>query len=482
MSRPNLPLLALLLPLAALAQGPIPANQGGITQAQLLRAFPDPNAAPAPTPPPPTIGGILTANDISGQTQTLVSTAPVQTATNAFFQSLGSNGRACATCHTPQSGWGMTPQQAQAIFAASNGGDPLFRRFDGAVCPTADMSTPAAMKSAYALLLNRGLIRVGVTIPTNAEFTVPSVVDPYNCTTSPTTGLTSPSAGVISVYRRPLPTANLRFETTLMWDGREPTLTSQATDATLIHAQAFTAPTAAQLTQMVGFELALTAAQSNDNAAGSTGSPASLAAQAVTGPDNAPFPSNAFTVFQSWASLTGGDAQTQARQSIARGEAIFNTRPMQIAGVAGFNNTVIGGHAVGGAFTGACSTCHDVVNSGNNSKGLMLDIGVTTAGGVAAVALNAAGLPQFTLTCISGNQAGRRTVVTDPGAALITGKCADIGKTKVPALRNLAARGPYFHNGSAGNLRDVVNFYDRRFRLGLSQQEVTDLVNFLSAL
>ena len=130
----------------------------------------------------------------------------------------------------------------------------------------------------------------------------------------------------------------------------------------------------------------------------------------------------------------------------------------------------------------ACSTCHDVVNSGNNSKGLMLDIGVTTAGGVAAVALNTAGLPQFTLTCVSGNQTGRRTVVTDPGAALITGKCADIGKTKVPALRDLAARGPYFHNGSAGNLRDVVNFYDRRFRLGLSPQEVTDLVNFLSTL
>ena len=72
--------------------------------------------------------------------------------------------------------------------------------------------------------------------------------------------------------------------------------------------------------------------------------------------------------------------------------------------------------------------------------------------------------------------------MTDPGRALISGKCADIGKTKGPILRGLAARAPYFHNGSAATLLDVVDFYDARFHIGFTDQEKQDLVNFLNAL
>jgi cytochrome c peroxidase len=72
--------------------------------------------------------------------------------------------------------------------------------------------------------------------------------------------------------------------------------------------------------------------------------------------------------------------------------------------------------------------------------------------------------------------------VTDPGRALITGKCADIGRVKGPILRGLAARAPYFHNGSAATLRDAVEFYDRRFDIGFTEQQKADLVAFLSAL
>ncbi len=68
------------------------------------------------------------------------------------------------------------------------------------------------------------------------------------------------------------------------------------------------------------------------------------------------------------------------------------------------------------------------------------------------------------------------------GRAMITGKCADIGKTKGPILRGLAARAPYFHNGGAASLEDVVGFYNRRFRIGLSERERSDLLAFLRAL
>jgi len=65
---------------------------------------------------------------------------------------------------------------------------------------------------------------------------------------------------------------------------------------------------------------------------------------------------------------------------------------------------------------------------------------------------------------------------------MITGKWADVGKFKGPILRALAARAPYFHNGSAATLEEVVEFYDTRFDIGLSATEKADLVAFLGAL
>jgi cytochrome c peroxidase len=65
---------------------------------------------------------------------------------------------------------------------------------------------------------------------------------------------------------------------------------------------------------------------------------------------------------------------------------------------------------------------------------------------------------------------------------LISGRCADIGKFKGPVLRGLAARAPYFHNGSAARLLDAVNFYDQRFSIGFTDQQKEDLVNFLKTL
>ena len=72
--------------------------------------------------------------------------------------------------------------------------------------------------------------------------------------------------------------------------------------------------------------------------------------------------------------------------------------------------------------------------------------------------------------------------MTDPGRALVTGKWKDIGRFKGPILRGPPGRPPYFHNGAAATLVDVVAFYDVRFRLGLSERQKADLVAFLRAL
>lgn len=71
---------------------------------------------------------------------------------------------------------------------------------------------------------------------------------------------------------------------------------------------------------------------------------------------------------------------------------------------------------------------------------------------------------------------------SDPGKALITGQCSDFNRIKGPVLRGLAARAPYFHNGAAANLNELVNFYDQRFSMNLTETQKAQLVAFLNAL
>jgi cytochrome c peroxidase len=84
-------------------------------------------------------------------------------------------------------------------------------------------------------------------------------------------------------------------------------------------------------------------------------------------------------------------------------------------------------------------------------------------------------LPFYLIQCNEGTQA----VTTDPGRAMVTGNCADIGKFKVPGMRGLAARRTST-NGSSATLMDVVNFYDQRFNMLLTDQEKADLVAFIN--
>jgi cytochrome c peroxidase len=184
-----------------------------------------------------------------------------------------------------------------------------------------------------------------------------------------------------------------------------------------------------------------------------------------------------FTAYQTWAKLTGGDPVTEARLAIGRGEQVFNSVPITITGVAGIND-VLGEPSV----QGFCGTCHDTPNAGNHSVKAPLNIGVTDAGALAPPVLDISGLPVFTVLCTAGPLAGQTSEVTDIGRAMISGNCADIGKTKGPILRGLAARAPYFHNGSAATLLDVVNFYDQRFGIGFTEQQKSDLVAFLNSL
>ena len=458
---------------------------------QRMRVFHDVDTGAQPTPP--VIPQRTMDADPSGTISTYQPSGDTQTSSNSFFQSLGTNGRSCGTCHQEQTAWSVSAQSVQARFNSSLGTDPIFRLVDGATCPNADVSSLQNKLQAYSLLLSKGLIRIGLPVPANSQFQVNVVSDPYNCNTNPTTGLLSPTSGIVSIYRRPLPSTNLGFLSAIMWDGREPNLFSQSVDATLGHAQANASPSTAQQQQIVNFENGVFTAQILDNAAknldadGATGGPVTLQGQLAgffigindplgQNPTGTPFTPNVFNLFQAWSNLSGGGVNKD-RGSVARGETLFNTTQINITGVGGLND-VLGVQSI----SGFCGTCHDTPNVGNHSVKAPLNIGIANAGPNSPPALDISGLPVFMLSCTSGPLTGQSFIVTDPGRALISGKCADIGKVKGPILRGLAARAPYFHNGSAATLLDVVEFYNQRFNLGFTDQQKSDLVAFLETL
>jgi len=140
---------------------------------------------------------------------------------------------------------------------------------------------------------------------------------------------------------------------------------------------------------------------------------------------------------------------------------------------------------------GTCTTCHDAPNLGHHSLPLAIDEGVTrvasaeTNNGIVRglAQLSVPDLPVFQITgCKGANDNAVTYTTTDPGKALVSGLCVDINRVKVPMLRGLAARPPYFHNGSASSVTELVNFYDDRFGMNLNNNEKQDLVNFLNAL
>lgn len=443
-------------------------------------------AAGGPAAADATDPDMLAFNDATGQVRTYNVNGAFDFQ-NPFFQDLGTNGRRCVTCHDPSNAWTITPPSVQARFSASNGTDPIFRSNDGSNCEGASPTSLSEKRAAYSLLLTRGLIRVGLDVPPNAEFVIDSVNDPNSC---------GPATNDTSLYRRPLPSTNLRFLSAVMWDGRESSATTtiladlahQANDATRGHAQATQDLTADEAQQIVAFETGLFTTQAVDvqagslSAQGASGGPVPLSQQPFfigindpvgLNPTGAPFDHNAFTLFDAWSTLTGSSATTVSREAIARGQAIFNSKPIVISGVAGLNGaTFASGVTVPTSFTGTCTVCHDAPNAGSHSVKAPLNINVSDPS-------RAPYLPVYTLR----NLTTQETIqTTDPGRAMLTGKWSDIGKFKGPVLRALAARAPYFHNGFAATLEEVVDFYDTRFTIGLTAQEKADLVAFLRSL
>src|SRR5215469_10564064 len=143
---------------------------GAIGHAQAMRAFHDMDQGAQVTPP--VIPQLETDFDRTGKISTYQPGGATVTADNPFFQDLGTNERTCFTCHQPQTGWTVSAASVQARFYASFGTDPIFRLVDGATCPTDKVATIEDKRDAYSLLMEKGLIRIGLAIPATAQYQI----------------------------------------------------------------------------------------------------------------------------------------------------------------------------------------------------------------------------------------------------------------------------------------------------------------------
>jgi cytochrome c peroxidase len=164
------------------------------------------------------------------------------------------------------------------------------------------------------------------------------------------------------------------------------------------------------------------------------------------------------------------------RQSVARGARVFREKMFLITDSAGINSPIGFGNPV----RNSCVFCHNMSQMGNDVAPGQVDLGTTTQ----PFADPAPHLPLFRITCTGEPHPHYGPVIhtSDPGYALTTGRCADVGKITLQSMRGLAARAPYFSNGSAKDLRAVIDYYDRRYNIGYTEQEKQDLVNLMSAL
>jgi cytochrome c peroxidase len=99
----------------------------------------------------------------------------------------------------------------------------------------------------------------------------------------------------------------------------------------------------------------------------------------------------------------------------------------------------------------------------------------------------------FNFTDNSFRNNGLYAEYEDKGRFKVTERDEDVGKFKVPTLRNIALTAPYMHDGSLRTLRDVVDHYSSGGKggptadaviipLNLTDQEKSDLIAFLETL
>ena len=362
--------------------------------------------------------------------------------TGEYFQAQGTNGRSCVSCHLPEEAWSITPATLQDLFDQTGGNHPIFNTLD-ANNDAMDVSTPEARLAAYSMMLSRGVFRRGGAPRANSEWELIAVDDPHGFA----------NLGRLVHWRRVMPTINFEQGSFIVnWDGGNTIgidqvagLRSQAARNIIGAQQGQPAPPEV-IEDIVNFEKSLSTAQlivpgvGRLDSDGAKGGPEELSRMEKH--------LGRFDLFDAWI-----DHSNPRRAQIARGQELFNNAR--------------------NANGGTCNGCHSSANNGTNFDNRLFDI---------RTASKEVRPTEFPLYTFRNRATGDIRQLTDAGRGNITGLWADLGKFKTPTIRALAARAPYFHNGIAPTLTDVVLHYERHLGFTFTDQERADLVAFLNAL
>lgn len=431
-------------------QGPKPPHQGSPHSPHPGPHLPHPGPHLPPHAPPTKIANNFPFVNDAGTAATFSTDGFIDLMNPFHVAPQPSNGRACQACHLPHAGWSIRPIDVETRFLLTGGQDPLFNALD-ADNPTPDLSTRKSRYESFSML-RKGLFRRGGAVPENAEFEIVAVDDPLRA---------GGSTERFVFFRRPPATANFHIARNIGWhdqftdgSGNVPAGLSALASAVTTGALQAPAPDAATLQQLGAHQMSMSVAQESIfglgslSSCGATGGPRNLSHQ--------PPVNGRFTLYDAWIGIVPGACSTKPadrlRAQIARGQELFN----------GVN-----------ANGRSCRGCHNAQNNGSNVSGALFDVGTSRA------QFRRAGMPLYT---VRNKANGYKRQTTDPGRALRTGLWADMDKFKVPTLRGLAARPPYFHNGIASTLNDVVRHYEKALGFRYTPQERADLVAFLEAL
>lgn len=362
--------------------------------------------------------------------------------TGEYFKVQGANGQSCATCHIPEEAWSINPATLQRLFDETGGTHPVFSQRD-ANNPNMDLSTAEARRAAYSMLLTRGVFRREGAPRADAEWELIAVDDPHGFA----------KLNLLVHWRRAMPTINFATgSATVNWDGANTVDTDQHAGLANLTTRIITGgmqgqpPTAEVIASIVDFESSLSTAQLTVPDAGRLDSDGALG-----GPEVLSSMSKAaggrFNIFDAWAG-----SENPKRAQIARGQKVFNSINIS--------------HK-------RCGVCHSSANNGTSFNNTLFDI---------RTASEEARTPDLPLYTFRNKRTGEILRLTDAGRGNITGRWDDLGLFKTPTLRGLAARAPYFHNGTAATLEDVVRHYETRFGFVYTDEERADLVAFLNAL
>jgi hypothetical protein len=252
-------------------------------------------------------------------------------------------------------------------------------------------------------------------------------------------------------FRRPMPTANFRNHI-VHWDSANTVGTDlhaglmKQVRGNITAAQQGGTPSEAVVDEIATYESQLSHAQislwgvGRLDAEGARGGPKYAAAQSLA--------SGRFDLYDAWQNSTNSK-----RRQIWRGQEVFN------------NVNAPSGRRCGG--------CHNAANNGQNVNGTLFNIGASSPE-VAS--------PNMAVFTFESRVDRSRVQSTDPGQGLRDGKFSSLNKFKVPTLRGLASRAPYFHGGTAGTLEAVVHHYESALGFVFTAAEVADLVAFMKAL